>query len=44
MSELVDAIRQFGLPVVLVVVLLYLLLKGEVDFHYPARPRDKRQK
>jgi hypothetical protein len=34
-TELTSLISSYGLPAVLAVVLLYMLLRGEVQFRYP---------
>lgn len=44
MTELLEAVRQFGLPMVGGAVVLYLLLRGELSFRYPARRRGKRDR
>ena len=44
MAAILSALREFGLPTVIVGVLIYLLLKGEIVFRYPSRraPEDRR--
>ena len=37
MAELASLIAQFGLPTVAAAVLLYVFLKGELQFRYPRR-------
>jgi hypothetical protein len=43
MSTLLSAVSAFGLPTVTAAVLIYILLRGELVFRYPARkpPIDK---
>jgi hypothetical protein len=43
MSAVLSAISSFGLPTVAAGVLIYVLLRGELVFRYPARrpPTDK---
>jgi hypothetical protein len=35
MTELASLIASYGLPTVLAAVVLYMLLRGEVQFRYP---------
>lgn len=35
MTDLMALISQYGLPTVILAVLLYLLLRGEIRFRYP---------
>jgi hypothetical protein len=35
LTELISLISSYGLPAVLAAVLLYILLRGEVQFRYP---------
>jgi hypothetical protein len=35
MTDLTTLISQYGLPTVLIAVILYLLLRGEIKFRYP---------
>jgi hypothetical protein len=39
MGIILAAIRDFGLPLVAAAVLIYIVLRGEVTFRYPARKR-----
>jgi hypothetical protein len=39
MTELVQLISTYGIPTVLVAVLLYILLWGEIQFRYPRSGR-----
>jgi hypothetical protein len=35
LTELISLISSYGLPTVIAVVLLYMVLRGEVQFRYP---------
>ena len=37
MTSLLGAVQEFGWPIVTMACLLYILLRGEVTFRYPAR-------
>lgn len=37
LNDIIVALTQYGLPVVVCAVLIYLLLRGEIDFHYPGK-------
>jgi hypothetical protein len=39
---LFHVVNTFGLPTVAIGVGLYILLKGELTFRYPAKPNGKR--
>jgi hypothetical protein len=42
MTEILETLRQFGLPTVIVAVLIYLVLRGDFVFRYPARRKRDR--
>jgi hypothetical protein len=35
MTEITSLVSQYGLPIVIVAVLLYMVLRGEIRFRYP---------
>ena len=39
MTELVSLITKFGLPTVGAAAFIYILLRGDLRFRYPRRPR-----
>ena len=40
MNVLTNLISEFGLPVIVGATVLYLVLRGEIQFRYPYRRRD----
>ncbi|MGD0570908.1 MAG: hypothetical protein ABSA78_21115 [Candidatus Sulfotelmatobacter sp.] len=41
MTDLIAAIAKFGFLPVALGVLIYIVLRGEFDFHYPRKKRTK---
>jgi hypothetical protein len=41
MTELVHLIVNFGAPTVLVAAVIYVVLRGEVQFRYPRQKSDR---
>ena len=39
MTEIAIVIERFGLPTVTAAVVIYILLRGEVQFRYPRKPK-----
>ena len=39
LNVLIYVISEFGVPIVVAAVLLYVLLRGEISFNYPKRSR-----
>jgi hypothetical protein len=39
METIIAAIRDFGLPTVAAAVIIFVVLRGELQFRYPARRR-----
>jgi len=35
MTEIASLISEYGLPMVIIAVLLYMVLRGEIRFRYP---------
>ncbi len=39
LNVLIYVVSEFGVPIVVAAVLLYVLLRGEISFNYSKRPR-----